>query len=47
MDSYSLIDLTGKVPLVSFATKSDSRFECVVPMVSLVDSEPTTTHSHL
>ena len=32
-DSYSIIDMTTGVPLVSYATKDSYRPECVVPLV--------------
>ena len=33
LDSYSIIDLTGEVPLVSFATKDSYVPVCVVPLL--------------
>ena len=47
LDSYSLIDLTGDVPLVSFATKNSSQFECVVPMASFAAPDATTKNNRL
>jgi hypothetical protein len=47
MDSYSIIDMTGDVPLVSFARRDSDGFDDPTPVFIEPVSEPTTKNAPL